>query len=221
MAILWLASYPRSGNTWMRAFVANLEADNPPASQRDYGRFVPHEASPFWYGQFEGIEEAESGPTRANVQRRHIVQEQLSQSSDGRESVVKTHNSLVAIEGLPLIRDDLTASAVYVARDPRDVVVSLAATHGFTHDDAIDFITAKDTWTGPRGKMGKGQMFEFLGNWSDHVRSWAGAGSAILRYEDFFTRSDVYELLAASVHAKKRTQEIKDARTQCSFEKLL
>lgn len=216
MGIVWIASYPRSGNTWLRAVIGHLK-NKGPVAHGDYGKFVPHEAAAIWYGQFEGIEDAEAGPTRQNIERRRQVQEQLAASFDGGIAYLKTHNALVQLEGLPLLRDDITAGAVYIARDPRDVAVSIAATQNISHDDAIDLLSNKNAWTGPRGKMGRAPMFEFLGNWSEHVKSWARAKSPIVRYEDLFERFDAYELIRASCYINVKESEVEAAREDTSF----
>jgi hypothetical protein len=218
--IIWIASYPRSGNTWVRAFISNLLDDRPPVDNRGYSRYVPHEAAAIWYKQFPGIEETPGGPQQISIERRRKVQEELAASMGQNAVLLKTHNALVEIEGLPLIRSDITASAIYIARDPRDVAVSLAASHDISIDDAIEFLSKKAAWVGPKPKMGQGNMFEFLGNWSDHVRSWAKAGSAVIRYEDLFERFDAFELIASFVKVYRNTEGIKKAVALCKFEKL-
>lgn len=45
--ICWLASYPKSGNTWLRIFLANMIADRgEPVLLRDLARFSDDEALP-------------------------------------------------------------------------------------------------------------------------------------------------------------------------------
>jgi hypothetical protein len=119
-----------------------------------------------------------------------------------------------------LVRDDLTVSAVYLARDPRDVAVSLSHALNLSIDEAIAFMGKQDNWIGGRKPIGEGPMFEMLGNWSEHVKSWAKAGSAILRYEDLFERADAYELLNAAFYAKATGAKLKETRAQCAFDKL-
>ena len=220
MKIIWIASYPRSGNTWVRAFISNLLDDRPPVDNRGYSRYVPHEAAAVWYKQFEGIETTPGGPQRLSIERRLQVQEELAASMGNDAILLKTHNAIVQIEGLPLMRADITAGAVYVVRDPRDVVVSMAHTHGMSLDDSIDFLSQKTAWIGPKPVMGPGNMFEFLGTWSDHVRSWAKSGAAVVRYEDLFERFDAFELIASFVRVYKKSADIKRSMALCSFEKL-
>jgi len=220
MGIIWLASYPRSGNTWLRAILANLLAEKTPAPLADLNRLAPHEADPRWYRQFEGDADAEPGPTRANVQRRLEVQSQLSSSFTEHDAYLKTHNALMQVSGLPLVRDDLTVSAIYLARDPRDVAVSLSHTLGISIDHAIEFLGKNNNWIGGTAPLGQGPMFEMLGNWSDHVKSWAKTGSAILRYEDLFEREDAYELLNAAFYTKATGAKLREVRALCAFDKL-
>src|SRR3546814_6189067 len=51
--ILWLASYPKSGNTWMRAFLANLILDHPePLPLKRMGEVCPSEPTELWFRPF-------------------------------------------------------------------------------------------------------------------------------------------------------------------------
>jgi len=53
--IVWLASYPKSGNTWLRAFLANLVANRAePVALNDLPRYAEDEANPDLFGALAG-----------------------------------------------------------------------------------------------------------------------------------------------------------------------
>ena len=96
---------------------------------------------------------------------------------------VKTHNALVLEGGLPLISQDVTAGAIYVVRDPRDVAISYSHHLGQSLDDAIRLMESEEAWT-PGNER---NVYERLTSWSTHVYSWTHTANPrlhVVRYED-------------------------------------
>ncbi len=180
--LIWLASYPKSGNTWLRAFLHNY-LRNPAepyqinrlldltATENDGAFYRPFDARPA--GQY----------AIADVQRmRPLVHRALTQSFPD-YVFVKTHNAAVAVDGVPLQTPDVTAAAIYVVRDPRDVAVSYSHHLGLPIDRVIALMAD------PAAAVGgdDAHVFEWLGSWSAHVESWGGRREPtrlVLRYED-------------------------------------
>jgi hypothetical protein len=187
MGIFWIASYPKSGNTWVRSFLANVMASQRPVPLNKLGIYCPSEASSVWYKPFGDIETMNAGPTRENMELRQQVQERASMNATPRHILMKTHNQRRRFKGLPLVREDLTVGGIYMVRDPRDVAVSLAEHAGKELDEAVAQLSRSNTLLGPSGEMKGRQMFELIGSWSDHVNSWTEDDDnrvRILRYED-------------------------------------
>jgi hypothetical protein len=105
--------------------------------------------------------------------------------------IVKTHNTLVELHGHPTINMDLTAGAIYVVRNPLDLVISLADHYGVDIDKAIEVMSDPNN-----GGMADGNIvFEIHSSWSAHVKSWTQRphpGLHVVRYED---------MLATPLHA--------------------
>ena len=189
--IVWLASYPKSGNTWLRVFLyhyarivsgAPREADELNKLDRSSG----YEAK--LYGLFEQfLEKPLDQATPEEVMSvRALVQLTAAERYDGL-LLLKTHNLLGEMKGMPTVNLAASAGAVYIIRDPRDVAPSLALHIGSTVDQAIvamrtrAFLTANDKET----------AFEIWGSWDEHVVSWtAKPNPAILvvRYEDMLAK---------------------------------
>ncbi len=185
-AIVWLASYPKSGNTWMRAFLHNLlrNPDQPvPINQLD--RFSLGDSHRFWYAEvankpLEQLTDAEIIALKPAAHRR------MTQAFP--DSVfVKTHNRLGRAYGHPLITPDCTAGAIYMLRNPLDVAVSMAHHYAVGLDQAIAMLN--DPNLAPAGT--DLIIPQFLGDWSSHVKSWTatpGAEPKVVRYEDMLAR---------------------------------
>ena len=184
MGIFWIASYPKSGNTWMRAFLANLFAPEPPVSINEFARFVPSEAAGNFHRQHgePGIELHR--PSEAGARSRLKVQAAIAESFGERHVILKTHNALATYKGVPLINAEVTIGGLYILRDPRDVAVSFAKHFGKSLDDSIAFMAKTDAYIGGTKEDANPGVFEFLGTWANHVTSWTRANPTVIRYED-------------------------------------
>jgi hypothetical protein len=188
--IVWLASYPKSGNTWLRVFLYHLVRLQNGAPREDdeinkLSRVSLYEARLFrLFEEYLGkpVEQASMDEV-ARVRPR--IQAEIRNHPPG-VALVKTHNCIGEMAGYPLVDLSLTIGAVYMVRDPRDVALSLAHHLGVDADEAIK-VMAVHGFATPNTRDGP---FEVWGSWSDHVQSWtATANPALLvvRYEDLAT----------------------------------
>ena len=110
------------------------------------------------------------------------VQEHISQTRNG-IIPVKTHSAFVKVGGVLTINMAVTQGAVYVVRNPLDVVVSYAHHQGLDIDAMIDILNI-DMFRTPTNDV---NVYEVMGSWSQHVASWTASESPIMhvmRYED-------------------------------------
>ena len=163
-AIIWLASYPKSGNTWMRAFLHNLLTNSQePVDINALDQFTFGEGSARFYKRFDP-RPLTSLSEREVMALRPKVHEMLTRAFP--DSVfVKTHHFLGEIEGLPLITMDHTAGAIYIVRNPLDVVVSYANHFGFAIDQAIEELGNDGTGSKPSDREAR----QYYGSWSLNV----------------------------------------------------
>jgi hypothetical protein len=184
--IIWLASYPKSGNTWMRAFLHNL-LRNPPAPVpiNELTQFTLGDTLVEWYAQVagrsvEGLSDEEFAKLRPAVHRLFTQQHVDS-------VFVKTHMILGQAAGMPTVTMDYTAGAIYIVRDPRDVAISAAAHFGTDIDGAIAIINQPQARTRYDGI----NVPQYYGTWSQHVRSWTTERHRqllVVRYEDMLDK---------------------------------
>jgi hypothetical protein len=180
--IIWLASYPKSGNTWLRVFLHNfLRNPDRPWDINAINKFTTGDSSAELYKPFDP--RPATAYTVEDVARmRPLVQAALTQAS--RDNVfVKTHNALLEDHGHPAINLEVTAGTIYVVRNPLDVVISYAHHMAIT----IDAMTTVMAEVGARSGMNETIVSEKISSWSEHVASWTAKPHKtlhIVRYED-------------------------------------
>ncbi|MDY0872141.1 sulfotransferase domain-containing protein [Dongia rigui] len=184
--ILWLASYPKSGNTWLRAFIHNLML-NPakPADINDMNALTTGDSLTQWYRHLDPRPPS-AWSTDDMIRMRRGAQLAIC-ASKPETVIVKTHNALVTIGGDQIIQMDLTAGAIYVVRNPLDLVLSLADHYGVDIDRAIEIMA--DPYNG--GLADDRIVIEVHNTWSEHVKSWTQRphpGLHIVRYEDMLKK---------------------------------
>lgn len=184
--IVWLASFPKSGNTWVRCFLeayylGKVELNEMVCSVSD--------DLAFRYLVGDG-----SDPREFPIDIQHLtrpmamlrmVRQFEANKIEGLPLFVKTHNAHVVANGIELLPASLTKSVVYLVRDPRDTFISFARHMGADHDVAIDWFL--DKFRVLRAGEEHYKMTDFVSSWNKHVSSYANADThnvKIWRYED-------------------------------------
>ncbi len=183
--ILWLASYPKSGNTWLRIFIANL-FENPakPFDINALGAFVYGEMSVDLYERVANKPLAELDDSQLHQLRPKVHKLLAGLSQDN--VFVKTHNAIAMQDGISTVTPEMTAGAIYVVRNPLDVVLSYADHYGLGLDDAIEAMASPEN----RVVTSAEAVFQYLGDWSGHALSWLDAPGLkvhVARYEDMLS----------------------------------
>lgn len=179
--LIWLASYPKSGSTWLRAFLANYFIEgSEPVSINEMQTISFGDSSAPAYADLGRCNPVLLTPAQiAALRERHL--ERVAGNAPA--NFVKTHNANIRIGGRRLIPPRLTRAAIYIVRDPRDMVLSYADHFNLDPAAAAAAITSTQNHIPTNART----VAQFLGNWSDHVRGWARARDfpvLVLRYED-------------------------------------
>lgn len=182
-ALIWLASYPKSGNTWMRSFLHNLFRNSQePVDINEITDFCIGDSGAHWYTRRAGGKAVKDmTPEEINRLRPLVHRDFTTVFPDS--VFVKTHNYLGEWGGVPLHTMDVTAGGIYVLRNPLDVVISVSHHFGETIDEAVEHLANDAMVTGGN----ESHVLEVHRSWSTHVKSWTEHPSPqllVLRYED-------------------------------------
>ncbi len=210
--IIWLASFPKSGNTWVRTFLANYFL----GEKREIGinalrEFTLSDSRLDFYKKATGGRFAPEGDLSDYMRARAMALPLIAGAREGNH-FVKTHQILDAIDGEPLIPPALTAAAIYILRNPFDVAPSFARHTGSSLDDTIARMVSATSIVG----SGTG-IFEVLGRWDDHVTSWTSAPGlprVTVRYEDLLADPKrgflpIFDFLQVTPHPQRLKKTIR------------
>lgn len=220
--ILWIASYPKSGNTWVRVFLEALariqlretdrfdinRLENVSDSDRDIALYQP-----FIGGEITDLRRAEIAAARPKVQA------DLARSRGLK--VIKTHNARIDDHGYPLIHPASSVASLYLVRNPLDVAVSFARFRTLDIDTIITEMADSAF-----GRATQADVVYFVtGSWSDHVRSWTTDSPTfpilVLRYEDLLdTPETCFRSIADRVFASAGDDQVAEAIAMSSFDRL-
>ena len=178
--IIWIASYPKSGNTWIRALLS---------------AYLYSEDGVF---KFELLKNISQFPTRQDVQEftnnfkspvetsKHWIAAQKKLNLDKKIHFLKTHSSMCTLEGNSFTDKANTIASIYIVRDPRNVITSIANHYEFSINEAFEFLTNKRKIIFDPEYQDYGDI-QFLGDWANHYKSWKNLTIAlvkIVKYED-------------------------------------
>jgi hypothetical protein len=227
---IWLASYPKSGNTWFRMLVANLSAqDGKPVDIND----LPERGGiASARGPFDHLLLIDSGLlTHDEIDcLRPRVYEQLAQGADDDEydsqenaipvRFVKTHDAYTLTpNGESLLAGRRGADgAIVIVRDPRDVAPSLANHNNGSIDDAIAFMNDEDAGFCAKPNRQHGQLRQRLPSWSGYTKSWLDQTEIpvhLVRYEDM--QADTVATFRRALEFGGRPASDEDIRRAVAF----
>lgn len=188
--LYWLVSYPKSGNTWLRIFLANyLRARHAPV---DINKLtICHISSDRdLFDRWAGVESSDLSPEDIEELRPHVYRQMAQHLHE--PSFFKVHDALTRNpSGDWLFPPEVTGAAIYLIRNPLDVAVSYAHHGGDSVAKTVALMCNPAAVVAENTRKLPEQLPQKLLSWSDHVRSWVDQTElpvAVFRYEDLLAR---------------------------------
>ncbi|MEL7588577.1 MAG: sulfotransferase domain-containing protein [Prolixibacteraceae bacterium] len=184
--IVWLVSYPKSGNTWFRMFLANYLKNTPEPVSLEEIELTPISSNAVDFDEIIALNPFELDADEVDLYRPDMYRA-LSEEAEkaGEISYKKTHDAYTLnMKGEPLFPAEVSVSAVYFVRNPLDVCVSYAnhSAKEINHTFAL-LLNEEASIAGKKS----GQLRQKLMSWKSHAESWKMQPSIpvhFVRYED-------------------------------------
>ena len=219
--IIWIASYPKSGNTWVRAILSSL-------LYTEDGNFnIQHLKKIDQYPirkYFEGF--VNNYHDIKEVMRYWIVtQDKLN--LDNKTKFLKTHHALCKIDNFHFTNNDNTLATIYIVRDPRNIITSITNYFNFNYNEAKKFMFNSSQALVALNKNNKNSISTLIGSWADNYNTWTKNNKNVLivKYENLIlnTEEEIIKIINFLQKYKKikiNNKKIKNCIKTTSFENL-
>lgn len=220
--IYWLASYPKSGNTWTRMVLNNyrLNLDSPLDINKANSKNISSNRN--FFDELTGLSSSDMSTKEIRNYQPEVYKELLRLS--GEDLYIKVHDAYILnSENRPLFPSNITKGVLYIVRNPLDVVVSYSHHSGVSINQMIDiFHNEKHTLDRQFDRL-YNQLPQLIKSWSSNVYSWIESPLPIkiVKYEDMIENSydtfyDILTFLGFDVEKERLIKAIKFS----SFEEL-
>ena len=178
--IIWIASYPKSGNTYIRSLLSAYYFSKDGNFNFDLLKNIK---------QFPNTEFFDSNINSLDDASNNWLYAQKKIKEQSKIKFLKTHSCLGAYKGKPFTTVDYSLGGIYVVRDPRNVISSVMNHFSLNADEAYNFMT--DIHRGTRSNIENDySAYSYLSTWANHYKSWANSKNfrkIIIKYEELET----------------------------------
>ena len=186
--IIWLASYPKSGNTWVRSIVSSLLYSDDGIFNfellKNIQQFPEKKFLKDFVKNFNDFDE---------IKRNWILaQEKINLAEN--INLLKTHQGKYTVGEDNFTNNENTSGVIYIVRDPRNLVQSISNHFTLSIEEAQNFLLSPQIiGNGKNWNDKKDGLYNLLGKWNDHYRSWTRnkQNLLIIKYEDLLNNTEL------------------------------
>tara|TARA_B100000674_G_scaffold462743_1_gene443072 strand:- start:99 stop:947 length:849 start_codon:yes stop_codon:yes gene_type:complete len=184
--IFWIASYPKSGNTWLRSLLTSYYFSEDGIFDQKLLKNIGQFPEKKHFVKFKYNSKIVTDTSRFWIK----AQEKLNK--DNKLKFFKTHNILGAIDNNYFTNKKNTLGAIYILRDPRNIVTSIQNHYELSAEEAIDFMLNEKKFIYDFHKKNDFSDFQFISSWEKNYKSWLKQDVIplkIIKYEDLYTET--------------------------------
>ena len=210
--IIWLASYPKSGNTLLRSLISAYFFS-------DDGKFEFNLLKNII--QFPNVELFKKYGVNIEDDREVIknyinIQNNINKANANTIKFIKTHSAPYTIEGNSFTNLENTLGVIYIVRDPRSVVKSFSNHYQLSIEDSTNSLLTFSTLGGKiNSNLAANKIVTHLGTWSSHYNTWKEFKKVnkymLVRYEDLIKNTEeVFLNILEFIHGLKNLKFTKE-----------
>ena len=211
--IIWLTSYPKSGNTWVRSFLSAYYF----SQDGDFNFNLLESFKQFPSKDFVNLNL--KNPLDIVKQWEPVQEDILSKK---KIVFLKTHNALISLNNTKFTSPKYTLGFIYIIRDPRNLITSLKNHTDISYEEALSFMLDKNTVLYDT-KVNDYDAAHFISSWRMHYKSWLNNDvfkKMIIRYEDLEnnSREIFYKLINFTNSLMKRNDKVDEKKLEKAIE---
>ncbi len=224
--IIWIASYPKSGNTWLRAFITSLLYKDKNLNSLDKLKQIhAYPLSKDFYNLLDNFENFKE--ISENWEKSQTIL-----NLDKKIKFLKTHHILCSINNNFFTTYKNSLGAIYIVRDPRNVITSLKHHYSLNnYNEALEFMLDKDRFSGKLDKKNnyirETEFPTYISNWNNHYKAWKSfkKNYLLIKYEDLMTNpkkkfKEIGKYLSKLLQIKIKDIDVEEAILKSSFQNL-
>ena len=223
--IIWLASYPKSGNTWIRTFISSIIFSKDGISNfNNLEKITQYPMRRHFHNLLENFQ-------NINEIKKNWIISQDKMNLDNKIKFLKTHHVNCKIGSDSFTNLDNTKGVIYIVRDPRNVITSIKNHFSLnSYDEAKKFIFDEYRWLGFVGndnKIRDNKLPTLISSWNINYKSWKNMSKnfLLIRYEDLLMDPDkefakIVKFLNSILNIKFNKNIITEAIKTSSFDNL-
>ena len=181
--IFWIASYPKSGNTWLRALISSYYYTNDGVFKENIIKNIGQFPEKKFFSGFNYDPKIVTDTTRFWIKAQERINE------DHHLRFFKTHNVFGKLNDYDFTDSKNSIGCIYVVRDPRNVITSIKNHYELNDDQAFKWMLNEKNYIYDVSNLDKDGYsdFQFISSWSNHYKTWLNSNpfkKILIKYED-------------------------------------
>ena len=218
--IIWLASYPKSGNTWVRSMISALLYSENGKFNFELNKNIRQFPDKNYFKSFT------NDFANFNEIKKYWIRSQELINLNNKIKILKTHHLNCKVDNYNFTNSENTLATIYIVRDPRNLLNSISNHYSKSLVESKKFLTSPKFIAGYKknGDFKNDSIKALLGTWGEHYNFWKIKSNnyLLIKYEDLIKNTElelnkIIKFLEKFIDIKVSTEKIKNILETTNF----